>query len=264
MLGGARGQIRPGAVRPGPHELRLVPLREGADIVELTPSGKEIAGLTSNVLALAGSEVHVWWIDFGRPCHAITSDEIERCARFRNDGDRQRFAARRAGVRRVLGGYAAVDPSELAFDRSCQHCGDPSHGRPRLVGEFDLSFSVASAPGQIVVAVATAAMSVGIDIELMTRFDSAATADVWRAALTVGERADADPDDARGIARLWCRKEAVLKAIGLGIAGRPPDSLDVRAHIVDGWHIADLPPAATWVAAVAASSPICRLVTVLE
>jgi hypothetical protein len=172
--------------------------------------------------------------------------------------------ARRAALRRIIGSYAGVDPSTLAFDRSCQHCGDPSHGRPRLVGGLDVSFSTASRSGCFVVAAAKAEMSVGVDIETAARFDTAMARDVWRVALTPDERRRFNPEDIREIARLWCRKEAVLKAMGLGIAGRPPDTLDVGDAVTEGWHVLDLQTADPWVGAVAASSPIDRVLTMFD
>ena len=46
------------------------------------------------------------------------------------------------------------------IERSCQYCGDASHGRPRLSPGADLSFSTSSRPGLAVVAVATAPITV--------------------------------------------------------------------------------------------------------
>jgi phosphopantetheinyl transferase len=175
-------------------------------------------------LSVTDSDVHVWWIDDSGPCDGLAPDEVDHAARFRHDGARRRFAARRAWLRRILGAYLDVDPTVLEFDRSCLYCGDPSHGRPRLVGDADLSFSTASRSGHVVVAVATAAMSVGVDVETTERFD-AATIDIRGVALTAEERQTVDQGDTLGIARLWCRKEAALKAMGLGIGGRAPATL---------------------------------------
>jgi 4'-phosphopantetheinyl transferase len=213
---------------------------------------------------VTGSDVHVWWVDDSGPCDVLAPDEVDRAARFRHDGARRRFTARRAGLRRILGAYLDVDPSVLAFDRSCLYCGDPSHGRPRLVGDADLSFSTASRSGYVVVAVATAAMSVGVDVETTERFDAATTIDIRGVALTAEERQTVDPGDTLGIARLWCRKEAALKAMGLGIGGRAPATLDVGDNLVEGWHIADLRTPGACVGAVAARSTISRVVSMLE
>jgi 4'-phosphopantetheinyl transferase len=215
-------------------------------------------------LSVTGSDVHVWWIDDSGPCDGLAPDEVDHAARFRHDGARRRFAARRAWLRRILGAYLDVDPTVLEFDRSCLYCGDPSHGRPRLVGDADLSFSTASRSGHVVVAVATAAMSVGVDVETTERFDASTTIDITRVALTAEERQTVDPGDTLGIARLWCRKEAALKAMGLGIGGRAPATLDVGDNVVEGWHIADVPSPGACVGAVAARSTISRVVSMLE
>ena len=89
--------------------------------------------------------------------------------RLRRDEDRRRFVARRAGLRQVLAAYLDIDPRAVVVVRSCQRCGDAEHGRPRLPGAVDLSFSTASRPGLAVVAVTEAAMSVGVDIERRRR-----------------------------------------------------------------------------------------------
>jgi len=90
----------------------------------------------------------------------------------------------------------------------------------------------------------------------------AAAADVWRVALTAAERLRVEPGDVHGIARLWCRKEAALKAMGLGIGGRSPDTVDMSGDAVEGWQIVGLPTAEPWVGAVAARSPIDRVLTI--
>src|SRR6185436_631662 len=50
--------------------------------------------------------------------------------------------ARRAATQEVLADYVALPAAALTFERSCQACGHPSHGKPRLVGSYDLSFNV--------------------------------------------------------------------------------------------------------------------------
>jgi 4'-phosphopantetheinyl transferase len=209
----------------------------------------------------ADSEVHVWWIDDPSAFDGIGLNE-QPGRRSRSEIALRRRAARRGALRRVLGAYTAGDPLALEIDRSCRYCGDPDHGRPRLLGNADVSFSTASRPGKVVVAIATAAMSVGVDIESLAGVGT--TYDIWRVGLTPSERTVTDPADADGTARLWCRKEAALKAMGLGIRGRAPDTLDVREDVVEGWHLADLPTPDAFVGAVAARSRISRIVSMRE
>jgi 4'-phosphopantetheinyl transferase len=200
--------------------------------------------------------VHVWLLpDDGDP-EPLAADELDRMRRFHRDEDRRRFAARRAGLRRVLAAYLEIDARHVVIERSCQRCGDAEHGRPRLRSDVDLSFSTASRPGLAVVAVAAASMSVGIDIERVADVDLDA---LRRTALTPDELADGAGDSLVDAARLWCRKEAVLKAAGLGLGGASPRSLDVRAPSAGSWHLADLTPAEGWVGALATSRPVTEV-----
>jgi phosphopantetheinyl transferase len=136
-------------------------------------------------------------------------------------------------VARVLAGYGGGD--SVTIERGA--------GKPRLVGaRRDLRFSVSHAGGLTLVAVA-AGREVGIDVERLGRRR-------WLSlpghALTPAERRslDALSGAAREAAflRLWTRKEAVLKAAGVGLAvdparvevsgpAEPPAVLDVPASI---------------------------------
>lgn len=186
----------------------------------------------------------------------LAADELERMRRLRRDEDRRRFVARRAGLRQVLAAYLDIDPRAVVVVRSCQRCGDAEHGRPRLPGAVDLSFSTASRPGLAVVAVTEAAMSVGVDIERVVDADLDA---LRRTVLTAGEMEAVADGSSTDVVRLWCRKEAVLKAEGVGLAGPSPDSLDVRAPVADRWHLTDLTPADGWVGALATARPLTAL-----
>jgi phosphopantetheinyl transferase len=98
------------------------------------------------------------------------------------------------------------------------------------------------------IAVSASSMRVGIDVEWV---DPASATDVFSVGLTDSERASVDRSDAAGILRLWCRKEALLKARGVGLAVIAPDELDVINRIAGRWHLTDVPAAAGWVAALA-------------
>jgi 4'-phosphopantetheinyl transferase len=201
--------------------------------------------------------VHVWLLpDNADGEHLLAADELARIGRFRRDVDRRRFIARRAGLRRVLAAYLDVDARHVVIERSCQRCGDADHGRPRLRSDADLSFNTASRPGLAVVAVAAASMSIGIDIERLADVDLDA---LRRTALTQDELTDGAGESLAEAARLWCRKEAVLKAEGLGLGGAPPSSLDVRGPTAGPWHLTDLVPAAGWLGAIATSGRVNRV-----
>jgi 4'-phosphopantetheinyl transferase len=186
----------------------------------------------------------------------LGDDERHRMRRLRRADDRRRFAARRAGLRQVLAAYLDQDPGDVVIFRSCRRCGDAGHGRPRLYDGAEISFNTASRAGLAVVAVGDAAMSVGVDVERVADVDPAA---LRATALSAGELEDLAGGSPAAAARLWCRKEAVLKAQGVGLAGPSPAVLDVRAGVVGGWQLIDLPLADGWVGALATADPVTHL-----
>lgn len=117
-------------------------------------------------------------------------------------------------VARVLSRYGGGDEGPPVVERSA--------GKPSLRGwGGDLRFSVARARGLVLVAVARG-REVGVDVE---RLGSGPWLSLPRQALTSREMAsleglpDVGPADA--FLRIWARKEAVLKAAGVGLAVDP-------------------------------------------
>ncbi|WP_340379027.1 4'-phosphopantetheinyl transferase superfamily protein [Streptomyces sp. SS7] len=174
-----------------------------------------------------------------------TLDPVER-ARWSATVDpatRDRFLVGCALSRRLLGELLGVSPEDVPLRRVCPTCGGP-HGKPRLAvpdgyagyaeyseyaeyAEYD--FSVTHSGDVVGVAVCRGAR-VGLDVEEAdTVLDVDAAA---RTALSARESAAlyALPPDARGPAflRIWTRKEAVLKALGVGLRA-PLRQLEVSA-----------------------------------
>jgi len=138
-----------------------------------------------------------------------------RRRRILRKADRDRFLAAWVLARLVLGEKLGRDPAALSFDRTCTHCADPGHGKPVVETATTgpgLDFSLSHAGGLAVVAVSD--RTVGLDVE-----DATAGEQPLAPALTERERTTcltyAD------FARLWTRKEAVLKAAGKGLAIHP-------------------------------------------
>jgi 4'-phosphopantetheinyl transferase len=132
---------------------------------------------------------------------------------------RAEFIGAHAALRAILASYQGVPPESLLFATTCAWCGDLDHGKPRLEDSAGLNFNLTRAGPLALVAVARHA-EVGIDAEPLDRKREWQT--IARRALSADERARvqrAEPDRRETLAaRLWCRKEAVAKATGLGLA----------------------------------------------
>jgi 4'-phosphopantetheinyl transferase len=169
-------------------------------------------------------EVAVWTVTLDRwsaPSYGetLSADERARAALIRLPDRRVQFIAAHAALRAILSSYQDIPPESLLFTTTCTWCGDPSHGKPRLQDAGGLDFNLTRAGSLALVAVAHDAQ-VGVDAEPLDR------AVDWRAiarrALSQDERTQveaAEPGSRDSLAgRLWCRKEAVAKATGLGLA----------------------------------------------
>ncbi len=169
--------------------------------------------------ALAAGEVHVFRLRIApRPAPSVLSpDERARADRFVFDRDRIQFAETRAALRRLLAGLLGRDPAAIAF-------AEGPHGKPRLAGPEGerLRFNVSHTGALALLAVALA-REVGVDVERHR-----AETDVDELAAVVCEGGElaafrALPAGARRAAfyALWAGKEAVLKALGSGLAVSP-------------------------------------------
>ncbi|WP_328481793.1 4'-phosphopantetheinyl transferase superfamily protein [Streptomyces sp. NBC_00377] len=195
---------------------------------------------------MTGHAVQVWWARLGdaRPGLRELLDPVER-ARYASTADpagRGRFLVGCALGRLVLGELLGLSAADVPLRRVCPRCGGP-HGKPRLDAPPDgppgshavfppggpaaYDFSVTHSGELIGVAVCRGA-AVGLDVE-----ESHAGMDVdsaARVALSDTELAalHARPADLRQPAflRTWTRKEAVLKALGVGL-GAPLRELEM-------------------------------------
>lgn len=141
------------------------------------------------------------------------------------------YAGVHAAVRRVLARYTGVEAAALRIGRrACPRCGGAPHGRPGIEWpDSDLEFNLSRSGAHWLLAIA-AGRQVGVDIE-----DGAATDVSEESSLLVMSDAEiahieGQPDAGsrrREFFRCWTRKEAVLKASGVGIIADLP-SVEVR------------------------------------
>lgn len=191
----------------------------------------------------------------------LSPDEHERAGRYRFARDRHRFVAGRGLLRRILAGALGISPSEVRFAYG-------AYGKPMAEGEpaHGIRFNVSHSGGLFVCAVA-AGREVGVDVERI-RPDLADEA-IARQFFSPSEVAEllATPSERRTEAflRCWTRKEAYVKATGLGLS-LPLDSFDVSLHPEEPaaplrtrpdpsetgrWILVDLPCPAGYLAALA-------------
>lgn len=126
-----------------------------------------------------------------------------------------RSSARRAARSFLAQVAAEVLGHDVVVTRRCRRCGSSDHGRPEVEDQPDVGLSLARTGGHAVVAVAVGA-GVGIDVE---RLD----ADVDRLADVALGPHDVPTVDGHDVLRTWTRKEAVLKAVGVGLLVDPAD-----------------------------------------
>lgn len=189
----------------------------------------------------------------------LDDGERDRYERFRRPEDKARFVTGRFLARTALAEATGLDPGTIRFTTGCPHCGG-AHGKPRLPGHA-LDFSLSHSGDRVVLVLADGA-EVGVDVERESERDIDRLAEM---VLTAGEREAlaATGDRERGFHRYWCRKEALLKATGHGLAapmtairvsapGEPAEVLSWDGEAaVSPVRLADLDPGPGYAAAAA-------------
>ena len=222
-----------------------------------------LGGLTSDAL-------HVWRIHLDQSESVLSAleahlsaDEAQRANRFRRESDRARYIVAHGALRELLASYTKQTPHDISF-------GTTGNGKPFLVderGEQPFQFSLSHSGEWAVVGLALSA-DLGIDIEqidpnvktdaIAERFFSQSEFEALRNV----------PPGQRTIAffSTWTRKEAYVKARGVGITDRlsrfsvsvNPEQIPILLtnsmdpHSVLRWKIYDLDIAPGYAAAIAA------------
>ena len=151
-------------------------------------------------------------------------DASER-ARAERKRDATPFVTGHALVRRSLGELLDRDPAGLAFVRRCATCGSEQHGKPSPIDAPGWFFSLSYTSNLAVVAVAEG-VDVGVDVE---ELDDAGFEGFAPATLAPEEVPAFDELTGHDLlvarARVWARKEAILKATGHGLVVDPSEVL---------------------------------------
>jgi 4'-phosphopantetheinyl transferase len=214
-----------------------------------------IAQLSANApdpWPLRAGVVHVWRFacaqDPGPHARALSADERAIAANFVAPHHRDVYVAQHALVRALVARYVAIAPEAIAFARRAR-------GKRYIAGGAAIEFNLAHCDDLALLAIAPRELAVGIDIE---RLDADLDArQLGRIVLARDERFVAA--DRRGFLRVWCRKEACLKATGVGLlddlaaVSVAADRVDVAGEVV---HVQDLAIDGDHAAALATTAPI--------
>jgi 4'-phosphopantetheinyl transferase len=172
----------------------------------------------------------------------LSHDEQQRANQFHFEADKHRFILARGALRTVLASYLKCDPKTLVFEYG-------GYGKPALK-DHALQFNISHT--KVVFLIACHAHSaIGVDLELMTREKNYAALGAHIFSPAEQDYFLSHPIEKQGAAffRAWARKEAFIKALGLGM------SIDLKSIslTIDGdlnlffryknktWQIDDLP-----------------------
>jgi 4'-phosphopantetheinyl transferase len=149
----------------------------------------------------------------------LSVDESQRAARFHFPTDEERYIVAHGSLRYILSRYLSSDSEQLTFSKN-------EYGKPALNGhslEFNLSHS-----GEFALVAVTQEHKVGVDLErirLDMELDSMARR--FFSPNEVSELMTLPSEQKEvGFFNCWTRKEAYIKAHGLGLS-LPLDSFDV-------------------------------------
>jgi 4'-phosphopantetheinyl transferase len=191
---------------------------------------RQAAGHLNKLLATGA--VHVWHAH-ARSEHPqsdsyLNDSELARSKRFHNAVHGRHWRYFHCALREVLARYAKAAPAALNFAKV-------ESDKPVLADFPQLHFNLSHAGDRALIAI-TRNSAVGVDIELQRQLTDR-TAMVGRYFSMAEQQQLADlPDVEQDAAffRLWTRKEAVIKANGLGL-GIELSSFDVPCTALPAW-----------------------------
>jgi 4'-phosphopantetheinyl transferase len=168
--------------------------------------------------------VQLWWVDLDVYAEVVALEglcagEHARAARMAFERDARRYLAGRHALRQIIGTALDRSPEALVIEPD-------DFGKPRLVDTEGPYFNLAHSAREALIGVSPD-QAIGVDIEVVREVvDAEALA---REHFTDEERAEwsrAEPARDRAFLACWTRKEACVKALGVGLSAQPA-SLEV-------------------------------------
>jgi 4'-phosphopantetheinyl transferase len=230
-------------------------------------------GLISAGDELGADEAHVWMASLDQPANVVAKlatilsrDEYQKAMRYYRPVDRDRFIVGRGILRKIISAYLALPADQLRFTYN-------EYGKPAVSDDQNdcaLNFNLSHSAELILYAV-TRERVVGIDIEYIR--EDFATLEIAEHFFSKDEveALKSLPTDQRtiGFFNCWSRKEAFIKAKGMGVSypldrftvslapGEPPALLKVDDDELEvaRWKMYELNPGAGYAAAMIVTEP---------
>lgn len=227
-----------------------------------------------NRFLLETNAVHFWHASLRSAEQAddlqwlLSPDEVERAGRFRFPQHRRRFIVARGCLRQLLAAYLGIEARDIEFGYSRE-------AKPQLAERFssDVCFNVSHSE-DIAVFGFTRERRIGVDIECIREIDTEGIPQRFFSELE--QRALSQlhgPRKVEGFFNCWTRKEAYVKAVGLGLSlplrdfdvsltpGEPARILATRPNgeLAAQWTLASVTLKKQCAAAVVVEGPIASL-----
>jgi 4'-phosphopantetheinyl transferase len=196
---------------------------------------------------LSGESLHVWVLDVTQATDLewsyLDDHEAGRAASLHRPRDRHRYVLAHAALRELLGRYLEVPSRDVAYTRQpCPVCGGPN-GRPAVeLAPRPVHFSLSTSGDVILIGIATA--PVGVDVQVLAESETVTDVAPLLHPVERAELAAAAPSERpAAFTRLWTRKEAYLKGLGVGVAhGTATEYLGSQncAPSPRGWSVVDV------------------------
>lgn len=217
---------------------------------------------------LIPNEIHIWAADLRLSAEqlslyreTLSTEELTRADRFKFEIHRNRFIAAKGILRDLLSNYLNIPAKGIQFILG-------AHGKPYLAKEISPHlFFNSSDSHDLALYAFTLNNEVGIDVEFMRdNIDPIAIAERFFSPHEKQKLAQLPQEQKKlGFFNCWTRKEAVIKALGLGLSFHL-DKFDVSLtpgeeakliriedaeETVVGWNLYHLEPATNYIAALA-------------
>ena len=172
----------------------------------------------NELLSVSSDVVHIWHTRLDcltHPLetyqHTLSSSEIMRGNRFINKTDQVKFFQSKAILRQVLSMYLKIRPEKIEFEIG-------KNGKPYLVNT-DLQFNLSHSGDFLLIAV-TKKNEIGVDVECVRKkqdFLSLAERFFTTSEYEAIKKLSSE-NQVAAFYRCWTRKEAFMKATGLGLS----------------------------------------------